>query len=273
MINGFKWGQRTYLMGILNVTPDSFSDGGQFNSLEGAIDQALHLVNHGADILDIGGQSTRPGAEQISIPVEISRVVPVIQALRSQGITQPISVDTTRAIVAEQAIQAGANLVNDISGATFDPAMLTTVATLDIPLILMHIRGTPATMQTLTDYQDVVGEVYEFLAQRLQASLAAGIKQEHLIIDPGIGFAKTAEQNITLLQNLDHFRSLGVPILVGVSRKSFIGKILDRPEPKDRIWGTAAATCGAIAQGADIIRAHDFPEMFDVARVADAIWR
>jgi len=273
MINGFKWGQRTYLMGILNVTPDSFSDGGEFDSVDRAIAQAHHLVNHGADLIDIGGQSTRPGAEQITLEEEIARVIPVIQALRQAGLTQPISVDTTRAEVAARAIQAGADLINDISGATFDPLMLKTVAKLGIPIALMHLRGTPATMQTLTDYEDVVREVYKFLEERIKAALAAGIKPENLIIDPGLGFAKTAEQNITLLRNLARFRSLGVPILVGVSRKSFIGKILDRPDPKDRLWGTAAATCGAIAQGADLIRAHDFPQTYEVAKVADALWR
>ncbi len=273
MINGFKWGQRTYLMGILNVTPDSFSDGGQFNSIDRAIAQAHHLVNHGADILDIGGQSTRPGAEQITLEVETARVIPVIQAIRQAGITHPISVDTTRAELAAPAILAGANMINDISGATFDPAMLEIVAKLEVPIALMHLRGTPATMQTLADYQDVVEEVFEFLEQRLKSALEAGIKPENLIIDPGIGFAKTAEQNIILLRHLSRFRDLGVPILVGVSRKSFIGKILDQPDPKERIWGTAAATCGAIAQGADIIRAHDFPQTHDVARVADTLWR
>lgn len=273
MINGFKWGQRTYLMGILNVTPDSFSDGGQFNSVAKAIAQAHHLVNHGADLIDIGGQSTRPGAEQITLEAETARVIPVIEALRQAGITHPISVDTTRAELAATAIRVGADMINDISGATFDPAMLETVAKLDIPIVLMHLRGTPATMQTLTDYQDVVEEVYQFLEQRLKSALGAGVKPENLMIDPGIGFAKTAAQNIILLQNLSRFRDLGVPMLVGVSRKSFIGKILDQSDPKERIWGTAAATCGAIAQGADIIRAHDFPQSYDVARVADALWR
>lgn len=273
MINGFKWGQRTYLMGILNVTPDSFSDGGQFNSIDKAIAQAQHLVNHGADILDIGGQSTRPGAEQISLEEETARVIPVIQGIRQAGIIHPISVDTTRAELAAPAIGAGADMINDISGATFDPEMLAAVAKLDCPIALMHLRGTPATMQTLTDYQDVVAQVFEFLEQRIKSALEAGINPENLIIDPGIGFAKTAEQNIILLRHLSRFRDLGVPILVGVSRKSFIGKILDRPDPKERIWGTAAATCGAIAQGADIIRAHDFPQTYDVAKVADTLWR
>jgi len=260
-------------MGILNVTPDSFSDGGQFNSLDRAIAQAHHLINHGADIIDIGGQSTRPGAEQITLEEEAARVIPVIKALRQGGITHPISIDTTRAELAATAIMAGADMINDISGATFDPAMLEVVAKLNMPIALMHLRGTPMTMQTLTDYRDVVEEVYAFLEQQLRLALKVGIKLENLIIDPGIGFAKTAEQNITILRHLDRFRDLGVPILVGVSRKSFIGKILDQPDPKSRIWGTAAATCGAIAQGADVIRAHDFPQTYDVARVADALWR
>jgi dihydropteroate synthase len=259
-------------MGVLNVTPDSFSDGGEFYRPSAALAQAQHLVEAGADILDIGGQSTRPGAEQISVEEELQRVLPVVEAVRSQ-LSVPISVDTTRAVVARASVEAGADMINDISGGTFDPDMFSTVAQLGVPIVLMHIRGTPQTMQQFTDYHDLIGEIYEFLERQLAAAREAGILRSHLIIDPGIGFAKTAEQNLDILRQLPSFRALGVPMLVGVSRKSFIGRILNQPDPKARVWGTAAACCGAIAGSADILRVHDVLEMRDVCRVADAIWR
>ena len=268
----FSWGSRTYIMGILNVTPDSFSDGGDFNQLEPAVQQALLMAENGADIIDIGGQSTRPGAAQISLQAELARVIPVIKAIRQQSqIT--ISIDTTVAEVAQEAIAAGANIINDISGATFDPQMLAVAAQLQVPIILMHIRGTPQTMQSLTDYQDLVAEITNFLEQQVQKAIAAGVKPQNIILDPGIGFAKDAKQNIQLIQQLTEFKKLNYPILIGVSRKSFIGKIINQDNPKDRVWGTAAANTSAIAMGADIIRVHDVPQMYDVARVADAIWR
>lgn len=273
-LNNCQWGKRTYLMGILNVTPDSFSDGGDFFTPEAALNQAKYLISAGADIIDIGGQSTKPGAEEISLDEELNRVVPIVAALRQNSqITVPISVDTTRSTVAKAAINAGADVINDISGATFDSDMLNVVAQLDVPIILMHIRGTPQTMQQLTNYRDLIGEIYQVLADRIEAAKRAGIDASKIIIDPGIGFAKTYEQNITILQELSIFRSLGCPILVGPSRKSFIGKILDRPDPKQRVWGTAAACCAAIAHGADILRIHDVSEMYDVCRVADAIFK
>jgi dihydropteroate synthase len=270
--HSFNWGERTYLMGVLNVTPDSFSDGGEFYRPTAALAQAQHLVEAGADILDIGGQSTRPGAEQVSVEEELDRVVPVVEAVRSQ-LSVPISVDTTRAVVARASVEAGADMINDISGGTFDSDMFSTVAQLGVPIVLMHIRGTPQTMQQFTDYHDLIGEIYEFLERQLAAAQEAGILRSHLIIDPGIGFAKTAEQNLDILRQLPAFRALGVPMLVGVSRKSFIGRILNQPDPKARVWGTAAACCGAIAGLADILRVHDVLEMRDVCRVADAIWR
>lgn len=268
----FCWGERTYLMGVLNVTPDSFSDGGEFNTPETALAQAKRLVEAGVDILDIGGQSTRPGSQKVSESTELQRVLPVVEAVRS-ALSVPISVDTTRASVAKAAVAVGADMINDISGGTFDSEMFAVVAQLGVPLILMHIRGTPETMQTLTHYHDLMGEIYEFLEERIQVAVQAGIMRSHLIIDPGIGFAKTAEQNIQLLRQLSIFRSLGVPLLVGVSRKSFIGHILKQPDPKQRVWGTAAACCAAIAAGSDILRVHDVLELHDVCRVADAIWR
>ncbi|AFZ36314.1 dihydropteroate synthase [Stanieria cyanosphaera PCC 7437] len=268
----FNWGEKTYLMGILNVTPDSFSDGGQFNNLESALTQAQQMIAQGADLIDIGGQSTRPGAEEITLDQELNRVIPVIKQLR-QITSIPISIDTTRAAVAQVAITAGADLVNDISGGTFDREMFATVAQLNVPIILMHLRGTPKTMQQLTDYQDLLGEMSRFLDNQIDKAIAAGISHTQIIIDPGIGFAKTYAQNIKILQNLSQFQTLNVPILVGVSRKSFIGHILNQKNPQARVWGTATACCAAIAQGADILRVHDVAEMYDVCRVADQIWR
>lgn len=277
MYQNFDWGKRTYLMGILNVTPDSFSDGGDFKTLETALTQAVKMIKAGADLIDIGGQSTRPGAEVISLEEELNRVVPVIEVLskkiKEQDARVAISVDTTRAEVARAAIEAGGDMVNDISGATFDAEMLPVVAALGVPIVLMHLKGTPKTMQQLTDYRDLMGEIYQFLEGRVKAAMAAGIEQSKIIIDPGIGFAKTSAQNLEILRHLDRFKGLNCPILIGVSRKSFIGKILNQPEAKERVWGTAAACVAAIANSADIIRVHDVKEMFDVCRVADAIFR
>ena len=270
--NLFSWGDRTYIMGVLNVTPDSFSDGGQFYILERALQQAHEMINQGADIIDIGGQSTRPGAKQITLEEELNRVIPVVKALRQQSdIT--ISVDTTRAKVAQEAIEVGADIINDISGATFDEAMLPTVARMNVPIILMHIRGNPETMQTLANYQDVVGEIKKFLQARIDAAIKLGISKKHLIIDPGIGFAKNYQQNITILRNINQLKELGYPILIGTSRKTFIGQILDKNEPKDRVWGTAGSCSYAITQGADILRVHDVAVITDVAKVTDAICR
>jgi len=263
-------------MGVLNVTPDSFSDGGDFNTLESAVAQAEKMVESGVDIIDIGGQSTRPGAAEISLEEEIDRVVPVVQILRQKAeifAAVPISVDTTRADVAKAAVEAGADIINDISGATFDSEMLPTAANLKVPIILMHIRGTPQTMQKMTEYRDLIGEICGFLEARIAAAVAAGIDKSQIIIDPGIGFAKTYSQNLEILRELPKLCSLNSPILVGVSRKSFIGHILNQPCAKQRIWGTAAACTGAIANCADILRVHDAREMRDVCQVADAIFR
>lgn len=271
------WGDRTYVMGVINVTPDSFSDGGLFNTVETAIAQAEHLVAAGVDILDIGGQSTRPGATQISLEAEIQRVVPVIAALRAHSdaaiAAAVLSIDTTRSAVARAAVQAGADIVNDISGGTFDDAMLSTVAALGVPIILMHIRGTPDTMQKNTDYTDLIGEIYQFLARQIEQAIAVGIDRSQIAIDPGIGFGKSYPQNLEILRRIPDFQGLHCPILIGPSRKRFIGWILQQPDAKQRVWGTAAACCAAIAGGADILRIHDGKEMMDVCRVADAIWR
>ncbi|MBD2514105.1 dihydropteroate synthase [Nostoc sp. FACHB-973] len=268
----FEWGQRTYLMGILNVTPDSFSDGGEFNTTSAALVQAQALVAAGADIIDVGGQSTRPGAKQITLQEELDRVLSVLQVLRPE-ISVPISVDTTRAAVARASVEAGADMINDISGGSFDSEMLPTIASLGVPIILMHIRGTPQTMQQMTDYQDLMAEIFSFLQKQIAAATAAGIHRDKVIIDPGIGFAKNYEQNLEIFQQLRSLRALNCPILVGASRKSFIGRILNQPDPKARVWGTAAACCAAIVNGADILRVHDVQEMRDVSLVADAIFR
>lgn len=258
-------------MGILNVTPDSFSDGGLFRSVDAASAQAQALAEAGMDILDIGGQSVRPQAPDLGLEEELERVIPVVEAVRKVS-NIPISVDTTKAAVAIAAVEAGADMVNDISGATYDPEMLTTVAQLKVPIILMHLRGTPQTMQQLTNYGNLVEDVMAFLQERAAAAEAAGIAPAYVAIDPGIGFAKTGAQNIEILRHLGVFRSLGHPVLVGPSRKSFIGRILNQPDPKERVWGTAAVCCAAIAEGVDLLRVHD-SQMHDVCRVADAIWR
>ncbi|AIE74313.1 MULTISPECIES: dihydropteroate synthase [unclassified Synechocystis] len=268
----FNWGKCTYVMGILNTTPDSFSDGGEFNSLPTAIDRAQAMVQGGAHIIDIGGQSTRPGAETISLQEELARTIPIIRAIRQQ-LTVPISIDTTRAEVARQALEAGADMINDISGATFEPEILAIAAQHKTPIILMHIRGTPQTMQNLTDYGDLIGEMKQFFGQQIDLARHYGVLPQQIILDPGIGFAKTAEQNITLLRQLPELKKLGFPLLLGPSRKSFIGKILDQPDPKERVWGTGAACCRAIAGGADIVRVHDVEAMAQVCTVADALWR
>ncbi len=268
----FEWEKRTYLMGILNVTPDSFSDGGEFNNIKSALSQAKSMINEGVDIIDIGGQSTRPGAEEISLEEELKRVIPVIKRLRQES-SIPISIDTTRATVAQAAVEAGADIINDISGGSFDEKMLATVASLEVPMIIMHIRGTPKNMQQKTDYNDLVGEIIQWLSCQIEQAITAGINQNKLIIDPGIGFAKNYQQNIELLRHLPEFKVLKCPLLVGVSRKSFIGHILQEDDPKKRVWGTAAACCSAITGNANILRLHDVPQMKDVIQVADAIWR
>ncbi|MGC1306365.1 MAG: dihydropteroate synthase [Phormidesmis sp.] len=273
----FDWGSRTYIMGVLNVTPDSFSDGGEFDTVDAALAQAQALVEAEVDILDIGGQSTRPGSRQISVAEEGDRTVPLIKAIRAAAHDWlrdiPISIDTTRAEVARAAIAAGADIINDISGGTYESDIFKTAAEFDKPIILMHLRGTPETMQQMTDYDDLMGEIVSFLAAQADRAVAAGVDPQKIAIDPGIGFAKTVAQNITILRELEKLKPMNCPILVGTSRKSFIGKLLNQSEAKARAWGTAATVDCAIAHGADIIRIHDGPQMRDVCRMADVLWR
>jgi len=262
-------GPGPFLMGVLNVTPDSFSDGGRFTSLEAALVQAERLAAEGADLLDVGGESTRPGAPPVSAQEERERVVPVIERLRAEGFRLPISIDTSKAEVAEAALRAGAELVNDIQGLA-DPALARVVAEAGAPVVLMHMRGTPADMGAHTDYRDLVPDVLRELRQALARAEQAGIPAERTILDPGIGFAKTAEQNLTLLRRLSELHALGRPLLVGPSRKSFIGKVTGAAI-SDRLPGTLAAVTAAVLAGAAFVRVHDVAAASQAAAVAAAI--
>jgi dihydropteroate synthase len=262
-------GERTHIMGILNVTPDSFSDGGQFTDFDAAIAYALKMCEDGADIIDIGGESTRPGAEQISETDEVNRVIPLVEHL-AQEPGMLISVDTYKAGVAKKALDAGARMVNDISGLRFDPDMAPLIAETGVPVVLMHIKGTPRDMQKDPHYEDVVGEVIEALYESMEIALQAGVREEQIIVDPGIGFGKRLQDNLDILKHLREFKVLGRPVLLGTSRKSFIGTILDLPV-EDRLEGTAATVSTAIINGAQIMRVHDVREMVHVARMTDAV--
>lgn len=264
---------RPSVMGILNVTPDSFSDGGRFDAPEAALAQALALAAAGADILDIGGESTRPGAAEVAVSEEISRTAPVIAALRAQGFAQPISIDTRKAAVAAAAVAAGAGLVNDVSAMLFDDAMAATVAGSGAALCLMHAQGTPATMQAEPRYDDVLLDVYDHLEARLAAAEAAGIDRARVLLDPGIGFGKTVAHNLTLLRGLSLFHGLGCPILLGVSRKRFIGTIAGVERADARAPGTLAVTLSGLAQGVQMHRVHDVAEIAQGIRLFDAITR
>lgn len=258
------------LMAVLNVTPDSFSDGGTHFAVDDAVRAGLQMVADGADILDIGGESTRPGAAVVSADEECSRVVPVIRRLREAS-EVPISIDTTKAGVASQAIAAGASIINDISGFEHDPAMIPLAAESACDCVVMHMRGTPQTMQQDLHYDDLIGEICGYFQSRVDTLRAAGVAGSAIILDPGIGFAKSAEQNLLLIQRLAEFAALGFPILLGPSRKSFIGRILGIDDPAERIWGTAASIAIGIANGAQIIRVHDVREMRQVCDLSSAI--
>jgi dihydropteroate synthase len=260
-------GKRTLIMGVVNVTPDSFSDGGQFIETHKAVEHAIRLASEGADIIDIGGESTRPGSDPVVPNVEIERVLPVVEQAAAE-ISIPISIDTTKAVVARSTLNAGASIVNDISGFRFDPELPKVVADHGSGIILMHIRDNPTTMQANTYYHDIFKEIKEYLHKSIQIALSEGIAQNSIAIDPGIGFGKSLTDNYRLIDHLDYFRELRCPIVVGPSRKSFIGKVLDLPADQ-RIWGTAAAVACSILSGADIVRVHDVKEMVQVARICD----
>ncbi|MBN1273423.1 MAG: dihydropteroate synthase [Candidatus Aminicenantes bacterium] len=256
-------------MGVLNVTPDSFSDGGIYFERKKAVSRGLDMAAAGADIIDIGGESTRPGSDPVSPEAEKERVIPVISELRRQTEVL-ISIDTTKSQVAQAALDAGADMINDISAFRFDPEMAGLAAQKKVPVVLMHMKGVPKTMQKAPTYKDVVNEVEGFLAERVEFATAHGIERNKIIIDPGIGFGKRLEDNLELLYNLDCLKKLNRPILVGASRKSFIGTILDLP-PKERLEGTIASAVLCIARGAHILRVHDVIAVRRAALVADAI--
>ncbi|GAB4449359.1 MAG: dihydropteroate synthase [Anaerolineales bacterium] len=280
----FDWGSRTYVMGILNVTPDSFSGDGLMaygDRVEQAVRQAEYFLKHGADILDVGGESTRPGSQPVSAEEELERVIPVIRALAAEFPDALISIDTYKAKVAEEALQAGARILNDVWGLRADPHLANIAARHEVPVILMHNRSNPASVEVRerlgnaylgAEYDDLIADVKRELLVSVELAKQAGVEERRIILDPGIGFGKTREHNLELINRLDEIRALGYPLLLGPSRKSFIGFTLDLP-PDQRMEGTAAAIAVGIVRGADMIRVHDVKEMARVAKMTDAIVR
>jgi len=267
--NSLNLSSRTHLMGVLNVTPDSFSDGGRFFKPERAIKQALLMAKEGADIIDVGGESTRPGADEVSAEEESRRVLPVIDEL-AKKVDLPVSIDTYKSEVARRALDAGAAMINDISALRFDPRMGKVAKDYDVPVVLMHIKGTPKNMQKNPSYANVIEEISDYLKESVEMAKEAGIDEDKIIIDPGIGFGKRVKDNLEIVKNLRELASLGKPILIGLSRKSFIGKILDL-SLEDRLEGSLAALVVAITNGANILRVHDVKHSRRAARIADAI--
>jgi dihydropteroate synthase len=263
--------RKTYVMGILNCTPDSFHPGSRLPTLREAVTAAEGMLRAGADILDVGGESTRPGSDPVPVDEEIRRVVPVIEAIRAAGDAM-ISVDTRNREIAERALDAGADIVNDVSALAYDPGMARLVAERGVPVVLMHMRGTPKTMQDEVVYGDTVADVLRELGASVAAAVAAGISPKRIIVDPGIGFGKRTEDNLRLIRGLAAFRALGMPILVGLSRKRFIGEVTGRPV-EDRLAGTVAANTLAVLFGADIVRVHDVAEAAAMVRIIEAVLR
>jgi dihydropteroate synthase len=262
--------RRPLVMGILNVTPDSFSEGGRFSDADAAIAHGVAMIESGAAVIDVGGESTQPGSQPVEAEEQIKRVVPVIRSLAGRSM---ISIDTGLARVARAAMDAGANIINDIYGGLLDPELLPLAAQSRVPVILMHMQGRPATMQVDPRYDDVTREVIAFLKERVDAAVGAGLARERVMVDPGIGFGKTSRHNLTLLRQLKDFKSLGRPVLVGTSRKGFIGKITGEPVESGRPLGTAATVAWSVANGADMVRVHDVSAMSQVVRVIEAIQR
>ena len=265
----YTLGLRTWIMGVLNITPDSFSDGGLFFNKDQAIQRGLTQIAEGADILDIGGESTRPGSESVTFEEEQRRVLPVISSLRKKT-DALISIDTTKAEVAHAALDEGADMINDISAGRNDPDMFSLAAEKNAPLILMHMQGTPKTMQNNPHYKDLFSEIKEFFEERMRAAHDAGVPEDKIIIDPGIGFGKALSHNLALIRNLDFLNAMGKPICIGTSRKSFIGKILDLPT-QERLEGTIASCILSLLNGAHILRVHDVAAVKRAVRVAEAI--
>jgi len=267
-------GERTLVMGVLNITPDSFSDGGQFFDPARAAEHAMAMQFAGADLIDIGGESTRPGSEEVSASEELDRILPVLEGLRGH-LKIPISVDTRRASVAELALRAGAEIINNVSGLKNDPRIAEVAAQRHVPLILMHMRGEPGTMQKAGFARDVLRDVSQGLRRSVSIARRSGVAKSQIILDPGIGFGKSFEQNYELLEKLPQLAKLGYPLLVGTSRKGFLGATLARDgkpaPPEDRVWGTAATVSASILHGAHVVRVHDVAEMVQVARVADCL--
>lgn len=264
--------QKTHIMGILNVTPDSFTDGGIFFQRDSAIEHGLRMAEDGADIIDIGGESTRPGSDPVGYEEEVRRTIPVIEEL-SKRVNIPVSIDTYKADVAKRALDAGASMVNDISGLRFDPEIAGVVAEHKVPVVLMHIKGTPMNMQVNPEYEALIPEILDYLRAGIRLAVDAGVGEDMIIIDPGIGFGKTFEHNLDILKNLREFTLLEKPVLIGPSRKAFIGKILGNAPASERMEGTAATVAVSIMNGANMVRVHDVKEMVKVAKVADAIKR
>lgn len=263
---------RPRLMGILNVTPDSFSDGGQFLDPAKAETHARAMARDGADILDIGGESTRPGAETVPVDVEINRTAPVIAALRSAGLQTPVSIDTRKAEVARAALAAGADLVNDVAAFSFDPGLAAVAARAKAPVCLMHAQGTPENMQADPSYENVLLDVYDFLAEKVAAAEAAGIPRGRIVVDPGIGFGKTVEHNLALIRGISLFHCLGCPILLGASRKRFIGTLSNAQEAADRVPGSLAVALEGARQGVQFLRVHDIRDTRQALDLACALW-
>jgi dihydropteroate synthase len=264
--------RKTHIMGILNITPDSFSDGGRHFDRATAIEQGLRMVEDGADIIDIGGESTRPGSESVSVDEELRRTIPVIEEL-AKRISVPLSIDTYKAEVAQKALESGASIINDISGLRFDPEMPKVVAKFNVPVVIMHIKGKPKDMQQNPVYEAVIPEIMDYFRISIRLAKKFGIREDLMVLDPGIGFGKSFDHNLELLNNLEQLTLLEKPLLIGPSRKAFIGKILGEAAATERLEGTAAAVVVSIMKGANIIRVHDVKEMTKVARVVDAIER
>ncbi len=264
--------KRPYTMGILNVTPDSFSDGGKYNTLETAFSRAVNLIQDGADIIDIGGESSKPGASPVSCEEELSRVVPIIKKIRS-NYDIPISIDTTKSEVAQNALDAGANIVNDISGLNFDEHMVDIVAQAQCPICIMHMKGTPKTMQKNPVYDNVIGEIKLFFKKQINYAVSKGISKKNIILDPGIGFGKRVEDNLIILNRFMEFKEFGCPMLIGPSRKSFIGAILDNRNVDERLYGTLGSIASAVNNGANILRVHDVRATNDMLAVMNSIYK